>query len=88
MRRSPSLRINGLVVAQFPNLPLAVWLAATVIAKLTSGTVESVALAIAAVALSAWAYLELSDGANWFRRLLGAAVLIYLVIRLADALPA
>ena len=56
--------------------------------KLTSGTVESVALAIASVALSVWAYLELSDGANWFRRLLGAAVLVYVVIRLADALPA
>lgn len=80
--------INGFVVAQFPNLPLGVWIAATVIAKITSGTVESVSLAIAAVALSVWAYFELSDGVNWFRRLLGAGVLVYIVVKLADALPA
>ena len=87
MRESPSVRINGFVVAQFPNLPLWVWLVATIVSKLTSGTAESVALAIGVVALTAWAYLELSEGVNWFRRLLGVAALIYIVIRLADVLP-
>ena len=41
------------------------------------------AYAIASVGFAAWAYLELSAGANWFRRLLGAGALVWLVLRLA-----
>ena len=86
--RFGSLRLKGLVVAQFPNAPIAIWMLAAFSAKLLSGDAESVALAIASVALTAWAYLELAEGANWFRRLLGATALVYVVIELAGALPA
>ncbi len=86
--RFGSLRLKGLVVAQFPNAPIAIWITAAFSARLLSGDAESVALAIASVALTAWAYLELAEGVNWFRRLLGATVIVYVVVDLADALPA
>jgi hypothetical protein len=38
--------------------------------------------------LAAWAWLELSDGANAFRRLLGAGGLVFVVVRVAQALGA
>ena len=66
-----------------PNAPLAVALVATVVARLAEGDVHDYAYAIASVGFAAWAYLELSAGANWFRRLLGAGALVWLVLRLA-----
>ena len=53
------------------------------VAQLAEGDVHDYAYAIASVGFAAWAYLELSAGANWFRRLLGAAALVWLVLRLA-----
>lgn len=86
--RYASLRVKGLVVAQFPNAAIAIWMLSTLAAKLTSGVAESIALAVALVALTAWAYLELAEGVNWFRRLLGGAILIYVVVKLTGVLPA
>jgi len=70
-------------IVQFPNLPLLVALAATVVARLTDDSVHDYAYAIASVGFAAWAYLELSDGVNWLRRLLGLAGLVWVVMRLA-----
>ncbi len=86
--RFGSLRLKGLVIAQFPNAPIAIWMLAALSARFLSGDAESVALAIASVSLTAWAYLELAQGVNWFRRLLGATALVYVVVDLAGALPA
>lgn len=69
-------------VVQFPNAPLAVALVATVVARLASGDVHDYAYAVASVGFAAWAYLELTAGVNWFRRLLGAAGLVWVVLRL------
>jgi hypothetical protein len=33
-----------------------------------------------------WAYLELTEGVNWFRHLLGAGCLVWTVLHLAQAL--
>lgn len=83
-----SIRFKGLVVGQFPNATLSAWLVTTLISLPATGALESVAAAIAAVALVAWAYSELAEGVNWFRRLLGAGVLVYLIAELATVLPA
>ena len=69
-------------IVQFPNAPLAVALVATVVARLASGDVHDYAYAVASVGFAAWAYLELAAGVNWFRRLLGAAALVWVVLRL------
>ena len=70
-------------LVQVPNPPLAVALVATVVEQLAEGDLHDYAYAIASVGFAAWAYLELSAGANWFRRLLGAGALVWLVLRLA-----
>jgi hypothetical protein len=38
--------------------------------------------------MTIWAYEELVHGVNWFRRLLGLAYVIFLIVRVADALRA
>jgi hypothetical protein len=73
-------------VAQLPNAPLIVGLAGIGIAKLTDGDVHDVAYAVSRVGLVIWAYEELAHGVNWFRRLLGAVALVWLVVSLAGDL--
>ena len=73
------------VLVQLPNPPLLVALAAIATAALTHGRVADYATAIGKVGLAAFAYLELAEGVNWFRRVLGAAVLVQVVVTLARA---
>jgi hypothetical protein len=40
------------------------------------------------LALTIWAYEELVHGVNWFRRLLGLAFVILLIVRVAHAVHA
>jgi len=67
-----------LVVAQWPNRPLAVWfgfwLAQMVFTP--SGAVKMGLLLGAGIALTVWSIGELVNGVNPWRRFLGAAVLI------------
>ena len=70
-------------VVQVPNVPLTVALVATLVARLTDADVHAYAYAIASVGFGVWAYLELTAGINWFRRLLGVAGLVLVVMRLA-----
>ena len=85
-RRSQRGWPSRFVLVQFPNLPLTVALVSSLAAGLTGGRAAGYATAVSRLALAVFAYLELSDGANWFRRLLGAVVLIWLVITLGHAL--
>lgn len=82
------LKIRGYTVGQFPNLPLAVALFGLVASwLLSSGTgAYGVARAIFYVGLTAWAWLELTDGVNGFRRVIGAGGLLFIVIRLSEDL--
>lgn len=84
----PDLKINGYVVGQFPNVPLVVALIAVVATRLFSrdSTAWLVARALFYVAFISWAYLELTEGANGFRRLLGAAALAWTVYSLQGEL--
>jgi hypothetical protein len=74
------------VVLQLPNVPLLVVLAAGIVGRLTDGVAAAYADATGRLALAVFAYLELTDGANWLRRLLGAAITVYLVYTLGQAL--
>jgi hypothetical protein len=95
--RSPGLQVAirrvagwgwppGFEVVQFPNPPLLVAVAASVASNGLHGHGQRVAQAIFYMGLSVWAYEEAWHGDNWFRRLLGAGFLVYLVARLARAL--
>ena len=59
------------VIAQFPNLPLLTAVAAGTLAKNADGDAARAAGAIRDVALLVWGFEEITEGANWFRRLLG-----------------
>ena len=70
---------------QFPNVPLFAALAGALAARLTHGTAHDYSRAVFFAGLTAWAWEELSEGVNWFRRAVGAAGLVYVVVKLAAA---
>jgi hypothetical protein len=72
------------VVAQPPNPPLLVWLAATVIRLLFSpdGAIGTAVSVVATVSLVIWSLLEIARGESPFRRALGGVVLLAIALRL------
>ena len=75
-------------IAQFPNAPLLAAIAAWIVGHFTSGTVHDVASAVFYVALSCFAWWEVTDGVNTGRRVMGGAVLLFVVASLAGKLGA
>ena len=71
---------NSLVLFQWPNFPLSIWIVCTIATKFVSGTAQNTLGIIAAVSLTVWALLEISSGVNYFRRLLGLFMLTYIII--------
>jgi hypothetical protein len=69
---------NGeIVVAQPPNLPLIVTIAASLLKLvLTTGEIYTALDLVAFGSLFTWAWEELFQGVNYFRRALGFCVLI------------
>ena len=75
---------GDVVVAQWPNVPLWVFLVAVMVRRLfhphdALGTAVSV---VGTVALLVWAGLEVVRGDSPFRRVLGAVVLVWTVVGL------
>ncbi len=58
---------------QFPNKPLAAALLSRAVARVTHGSTARGAATVSAVAQLVWAYEEITDGTNGFRRVLGVA---------------
>jgi hypothetical protein len=73
-------------IAQFPNPPLLFAFVGLGLAAECSGTVHEVGRAVFTLGLAVWAWEEAVSGVNWFRRLLGAGVLIWIVAGLAGEL--
>ena len=73
-------------VAQFPNPPLLLAFAGWGFARVTRDTAHDVGTVVFTISLGVWAWEETTDGVNWFRRLLGAGALIWIVVRLAGEL--
>lgn len=66
-----------IVIAQMPNVPILVWLAATLLNLIPTNTNIHAGLdAIAFGSLFTWAWLEIFQGVNYFRRALGLVVLL------------
>jgi hypothetical protein len=75
-------------VLQFPNLPLWLTFAGLLVALPTDGSVHAYARAVFYAGLAAWGSGELTSGINVARRVMGAAALIYVVVRVGAALGA
>lgn len=70
-----------LVIAQAPNLPFVGWFLFTILGRLPFDGATSTALGnIGRAFLFTWAYLEITDGVNYFRRLLGAVVMVAVLV--------
>jgi len=68
---------GNIVLAQMPNLPILVWVAATLLKLLlTNGNIHIGLDALAFGSLFTWAWQELFQGVNYFRRTLGLVVLL------------
>ena len=71
---------GNIVIAQAPNLPVLVGVAASLLQSvLPSGQLHRAAALIAFGALFTWAWQELFEGVNYFRRALGLIGLASLI---------
>jgi hypothetical protein len=84
----PSLKVRGVTVAQFPNPPLIVAVAAAIVGFVVAegSTAHDFTRAVLYVALSIWAWEEAHRGVGWFRRALGIAGLVYVVFALGGSI--
>lgn len=73
---------NGrIVVAQFPNVPITIWFLGLLISTIFPGlSYINFVNIIATSSLIIWTALEIYSGVNLFRKILGIAVLIILLI--------
>jgi hypothetical protein len=73
-------------IVQFPNAPLVLAFISGLVAHYAQGQAHSNAQAVSYLSMAVWAYLELFQGVNAFRRLLGLTYTISTAIHLATAL--
>ncbi len=70
-----------IVLAQMPNLPLIVWSIASLLQIIfTAGKINIGLEVLAFGSLFTWAWEELFQGVNYFRRSLGLIVIIGMII--------
>jgi hypothetical protein len=66
-----------IVIAQMPNLPIIVWITASLLGLIfTTGKINTGLDLVAFGSSFTWAWEELFQGVNYFRRALGLWVLI------------
>ena len=75
-----------MVIAQRPNVALSIAAVAALIQYATTGTIHTVATAVYYSAISSWSYMEIAQGASWFRRVLGGGVMGWTLYTLFIAL--
>ena len=82
------LKIRGYTVGQAPNPPLIVAMIGLVLSLiLPDGSLSyAIARGVFLIAFTVWAWEELSDGVNGFRRCLGAAGLLLVLVLLVGEL--
>ena len=71
---------GNIVLAQMPNLPLITWIGASLLKIIfTTGKINIGLEALAFGSLFTWAWEELFQGVNYFRRTLGLLVIVILI---------
>jgi len=71
---------NQLVLIQWPNIPLLIWLIGTIVVRLTTGTTQLLLSTVATTSLTIWAVLEMISGVNYFRKCLGIVIFMYIIV--------
>ena len=68
---------GNIVIAQAPNPPIILWGVASLLKLIFTSGLTNVGLDLIAFgSLFTWAWLELFQGVNYFRRMLGLVVLV------------
>jgi hypothetical protein len=62
------------VIWQTPNAPLVIWFVCVLAGRVTDGLLHTLLSVAGTAAILVWALLELFDGVNYFRRMLGLVV--------------
>jgi hypothetical protein len=75
-------------VAQLPNAPLLLALGGLIVGGGGGGWGVGAARGVFHAALAAWAWSEITEGVNGFRRVLGVAGFVYVVVRVAELVGA
>lgn len=75
-----------LKLIQKPNAPLIIALSGWLVGYILGGSLHKIGQVIFIISLTIWAYLEVTKGANWFRRLLGAVTLLFIIFILFNQL--
>ncbi len=73
-------KTGKVAVFQMPNIPLWIWIIATALTHGLRGNFGKISGYVALVAIIIWAGIEIWSGSSLFRRILGAAVLMAVVI--------
>ncbi len=69
-----------IVLWQNPNVPLLAWFISMLLTHvLPYGQLNFAASLVSFGALFTWAYLEITDGVDYFRRSVGVVVLVWLI---------
>jgi hypothetical protein len=77
---------SGFPIVQFPNTPLLIAFSGWGVAAAADGTAHDAGRAVFTIGLGIWAWQEAAEGANWFRRVLGAGALVWIVVDLSGEL--
>jgi hypothetical protein len=74
------------VIAQFPNWQLTLMFVGWLGTKFTEGNLYAACRATFYIGGIIWAYEEIFNGVNWFRRVLGGVVMFFLTVSLVKNL--
>lgn len=69
-------RNNQFIIIQLPNKYLWIMIGSWLVGWFAQGVVFPISRTVLAVAGIIWAYEEITNGVNWFRKVLGLVVLI------------
>lgn len=70
---------DNVVITQTPNLPLLSFGFSKALELITMGDLQQIAAAVAFGSFFAWAWMELFQGVNYFRRIIGLVALVVVV---------
>jgi hypothetical protein len=75
------------VIGQFPNIPIIIWLVSLIINYLVNNDKISLVVSlVGTLSLVYWAILEITKGVNGLRRLLGLVILLYVISQIVTKL--
>lgn len=72
---------GNITLFQWPNLPLIGWVTFKILATVVeTSNIKSGFQSLSTASLLIWAYLEISSGASYYRRALGAVIMVSVVV--------